>query len=268
MCIRDRQWGVHVGHAIERWRVRWGRQVPGWLEAIGELEALSSIAAYAFEHPADPFPTLVEAGPLYDGKGLGHPLLPEAAAVRNDVRLDDGLRLLVVSGSNMSGKSTLLRTVGANAVLALAGAPVRAERLTLSPLQPGASLRTQDSLWQGTSRFYAELLRLKQMMEAAHGSPPLLFLLDEILHGTNSHDRRIGADALLKALVEAGAVGLVTTHDLSVTHVVDALDSRAQNVHFTDRFVDGKLEFDYLLKPGVVREGNALRLMRNLGLPI
>jgi tetratricopeptide (TPR) repeat protein len=261
-------WGEHLAHAIERWRMRWGRHVPNWLDALGELEALCSISAYAFEHPADPFPAFVEEGPLFDGKGLGHPLLQEKACVRNDVCLGRNLRLLMVSGSNMSGKSTLLRTVGVNAVLALAGAPVRAQRLWLSPLQVGASLRTQDSLWQGTSRFYAELLRLKQMVEAAQGSPPLLFLLDEILHGTNSHDRRIGADALLKSLVEAGAVGLATTHDLAVTQVVERLDGRAANVHFTDRLVDGKLAFDYTLKPGVVAEGNALKLMRSLGLPI
>ncbi|MDX9975653.1 MAG: DNA mismatch repair protein MutS [FCB group bacterium] len=261
-------WGEHVAHAIERWRLRFGRHVPEWLDALGELEALCSLSAYAFEHPNDPFPEFAETGPRYEGKGLGHPLLPESTCVRNDVRLGEGLQLMLISGSNMSGKSTLLRTVGVNAVLAHAGAPVRAERLTLSPLQLGASLRTQDSLWQGTSRFYAELLRLKQMIEAAQGPSPLLFLLDELLHGTNSHDRRIGADALLKALVESGAIGLATTHDLAVTHVVDRLDGHATNVHFTDKLVNEKLEFDYKLKPGVVTEGNALKLMRNLGLPI
>ncbi len=261
-------WGVHVGLAIENWRGRWGRRVPRWLEAVGEFEALSSLASYAYDHPEDPFPVFVEEGARFEGKGLGHPLLPEATCVRNDVRLGDDLRLMVVSGSNMSGKSTLLRTVGANAVLAQAGAPVRAASLTLSNLSIGATLHVQDSIQHGTSRFYAEIKRLGEMLEAARGPYPLLFLLDEILHGTNSHDRRVGAAATLRAFLETGAVGLITTHDLAVTQIVEGLNGRAVNVHFTDRLVDGRLVFDYTLRPGVVQEGNALRLMRSLGLPV
>ncbi len=217
----------------------------------------------------DPFPELVEKGPFFEGEDLGHPLIPESSLVRNDLRLGDDLRLFVVSGSNMSGKSTLLRTVGTNVILALAGAPVRARRLVLSPLSLGASIRIQDSLQEGISRFYAEIQRLRQIMDLSEeGSRPLLFLLDEILHGTNSHDRRIGAEAVVRGLVDRGAVGLITTHDLALSRVADSLAPAAANVHFVDHLEDGKVLFDYRLRPGVVTKSNALDLMRSIGLEV
>jgi hypothetical protein len=261
-------WPVHFAFALERWRLGAGKHVASWLGAVGELEALAALAAYAYEHPQDPFPEIVEAGPLLDGEGLGHPLLPRATVVRNDLELGGELRMLLVSGSNMSGKSTMLRTVGTNVVLALAGAPVRAHRLKLSPLHIGATLRIQDSLAEGTSRFYAEITRLRQLVELAGGQPPLLFLLDEILHGTNSHDRRIGAEAVVRALVDRGAVGLCTTHDLALAELAETLAPRARNVHFEDHMVDGKLEFDYRMRAGVVRKSNAIALMRAVGLDV
>jgi MutS domain V/MutS domain III len=275
-------WTLHFGLAIEAWRLKAGERIPPWLEAIGEFEALCALAGYAYEHPDDPFPTLLDLvdGPLFDGEDLGHPLLPDDVCVRNSVRLggeprDDesdpcgrGARALIISGSNMSGKSTLLRTVGVNAVLALAGAPVRASRLKLSPLAVGATIRIHDSLLEGSSRFYAEISRLKLLEDLADGEVPLLFLLDEILHGTNSHDRRIGATALLAELVQAGAVGLVTTHDLALSEAAGELDSQVENVHFSDRIEDGKLVFDYKMKPGVVQGSNAIKLMRAVGLRV
>jgi DNA mismatch repair ATPase MutS len=184
--------------------------------------------------------------------------------VCNDVHLDAAHRLLIVSGSNMSGKSTLLRTVGLNAVLALCGAPVRARSLMLSPLRVGATLCIQDSLHSGTSRFYAELKRLRQLKEATAGPVPLLFLLDEILHGTNSHDRAVGAAALLQSLLGSNAIGLVTTHDLSLSQKAEVLQAR--NVHFADDWVDGALRFDYRMRDGVVQKSNALALMQQAGL--
>ena len=188
--------------------------------------------------------------------------------MRNDVHLAADLAVLVISGSNMSGKSTLLRTVGVNAVLAQAGAPVRARRLRLSPLAVGTSMRIADSLQAGTSRFYAEIQRLRQIVDLAAGPRPLLFLLDEILHGTNSHDRRFGAEAIVRGLVQRGAIGLVTTHDLSLATIADALAPRAANVHFEDHLEDGRMTFDYQLRPGVVRKSNALELMRAVGLEV
>ena len=261
-------WTTQLAFALETWRRTTGPAIGDWLAAVAELEALAALATYAYECPDDPFPEMAESGPLYDGEDLGHPLLPAAACVRNDVRLGDDLRLLVVSGSNMSGKSTLLRTVGVNAVLAQAGAPVRARRLRLSPLTVGATLRVQDSLQAGRSRFYAEVLRVRQLVELARGPRPLLFLLDEVFHGTNSHDRRVGAEAVVRGLVEAGAAGLITTHDLALTHVVEALAPRAANVHFEDRFENGVMTFDYRMRPGVVRHSNALALMRSVGLEV
>jgi DNA mismatch repair ATPase MutS len=173
---------------------------------------------------------------------------------------------LIVSGSNMSGKSTLLRTIGTNIVLAWAGAPVCARRLKLSALAVGASIRIVDSLQKGVSRFYAEIERIRQIMDLSQGPRPLVFLLDEILHGTNSHDRRVGAEAVVRELVERGAVGLITTHDLALSRVADSLASAGANVHFEDRLEGGKVIFDYRLRPGVIQRGNALELMRSMGL--
>jgi hypothetical protein len=261
-------WGTQCALAIESWRAAHGGAVSVWLSTVGELEALASLAGYAFEHPEDPFPEILDDGSLFDGEGLGHPLLPGDRCVRNDLRLDGDRRLFVVSGSNMSGKSTLLRTVGVNAVLAQAGAPVRARKLRISPLAVGATMRVQDSLQEGASRFYAEITRMRQLVEIANGPLPLLFLLDEILHGTNSHDRRIGAEAIVRGLVDRKAIGLITTHDLALSRIADVLSPVAENVHFEDRLEDGRVTFDYTLRPGVVRKSNALELMRGIGLEV
>lgn len=261
-------WTTQLAFAIERWRLRSGPALRDWLAVVGQFEALCALATYAYENPDDVFPEVVPSGPCFDGSELGHPLIPVARCVRNDLRLGDDLRVLVMSGSNMSGKSTMLRTVGVNAVLALAGAPVRASKLRLSPLMVGATLRIQDSLQQGRSRFYAELLRVRTVVDLSRGSPPLLFLLDEIFHGTNSHDRRQGAEAVVRGLVTAGAIGLVTTHDLSLTHIVEVLAPRAANVHFADHFENGAMVFDYTMRPGVVQNSNALALMRAVGLEV
>jgi hypothetical protein len=263
-------WGTHLAWAIEAWRARHGRHIRGWLEAVAEIEALSSLSAFRFEHPRDPFPEVLttEASASFDGRELGHPLLPEARCVRNDVRMDESHRLLVISGSNMSGKSTLLRTVGINAVLAQAGAPVRAASLRLSPLQVGATLRIQDSLQEGRSRFYAEITRVRNLADIARGPTPLLFLLDELFHGTNSHDRLVGASGVLRSLLDRGAIGLVTTHDLALTSIARALAPRAVNVHFEDWFEGGEIHFDYRMKPGPVTRSNAIALMRAVGLDV
>ena len=270
-------WSVHFSVAIDRWRQRSGPHIRRWLAALGEVEALSSLGGYAFEHPADPFPELVAASgngshgaPVLEAAEVGHPLLPPATCVPNSVTLGgaEGPRVLIVSGSNMSGKSTLLRAVGVNVVLAMAGAPVRAERLRLTPLQVGATLRVVDSLAGGKSRFYAEIARLKQIVELCGEPTPVLFLLDEILHGTNSHDRQIGAEAVIDSLVAAGAVGLVTTHDLALTRSAERMGARARNVHFEDELRGDQLHFDYRLREGVVRKSNAIDLMRAVGLRV
>ncbi len=255
-------WTTQVSFRTELWRQTHGRDVKRWLDAVAEFEALSSLACLHYEQPDHVFPELVSAVTSIECRAIRHPLLVECVA--NDVELSDTRQLLIVSGSNMSGKSTLLRTIGTNAVLALAGAPVRAAFMRLGPLNIGASIRTSDSLDGGISRFYAEILRIRQILELV---PPALFLLDELLAGTNSHDRRIGAEAILRALVRRGSMGIATTHDLALSAIGQEL-SQSSNVHFEDSVADGKIHFDYLMRPGVVTRSNALELMRSIGLPV
>jgi hypothetical protein len=262
-------WGTHLAFAIEAWRRAHGAHVGGWLATVGEFETFSSISAYRYEHPEDAFPEIVDnASARFEGRTLGHPLIPAARMVRNDVRLGGDVQLLVVSGSNMSGKSTLLRTVGINAVLALLGAPARATELRLTPVVVGATLRIQDSLQEGRSRFYAEITRVRRLADVAAGPTPLLFLLDELFHGTNSHDRLIGASGVLRSLLDRGAIGLITTHDLALTQIAAGVGPRAANVHFEDTFEGDQIRFDYLMKPGPVTRSNALALMRAVGLDV
>ena len=252
--------------AAERWRDSHGAAVESWLEILGEFEALGSLGGYSFERPGDPFPDFVAGPASFSAAGLGHPLIPVAKRVRNDVGVGGDSRVLLVSGSNMSGKSTLLRSVGINTVLAMAGAPVCATRLTLTPLQVGASIRINDSLHEGSSRFYAEITRLRQLFEPA--ALPLLFLLDELLQGTNSTDRRIGAQGVVKALVGRGAIGLISTHDLTLTDGADFAAGVLHDVHFQDELDGGRLRFDYRLREGVVTRSNGLELMRAIGLDV
>ena len=260
--------GTQLAFALERWRLRSGPHLSTWLRVVGEFEALCSLASYASEHPGDAFPDIVDGDARFDGRQIAHPLIAEGRAVPNDVRLGRDRRLLLVSGSNMSGKSTLLRAVGVNAVLGLAGAPVRAAALTLSPLAIGASLRTVDSLQAGRSRFYAEITRLRAIVALTEGPLPVLFLLDELLSGTNSHDRQIGAEAVIRGLLDRHAIGLLTTHDLALSSIADRLGPAAENVHFADAFDGGSLRFDYRMRPGVVKTSNALALMRAVGLEV
>ncbi|MGB7613351.1 MAG: hypothetical protein WBL56_12420, partial [Candidatus Acidiferrum sp.] len=206
-------YSVQVAMAAEAWRSRWGAKMRRWVELTGEMEALFSLAAYSFEHPADPFPefvTAVEGSGFFDGEALGHPLIAADKCVRNSVRLDEKTRVVLVSGSNMSGKSTLLRVVGINAVLAMAGAPIRGSRLRLTPLKIGTRIRSTDSLQEGRSSFYTEILHIRKVFDGANGTVPLVFLFDELLEGTNSKDRRIGAEGLLQALLKRRAIGIVT----------------------------------------------------------
>ncbi len=262
-------WMPQFAIAIEKWRIRYGPHVAGWVAAIGEFEAMSSLACFAYERPDAVFPELADSSErFYDAAGLTHPLIPQGEAVANDVKLGGDTRLWIISGSNMSGKSTLLRAVGLSVVLAWAGAPVTVGRLRLSRLRLGASMRTSDSVIDHRSRFYAEISRLKDVVDLARSGQPLLFLLDELLSGTNSHDRRLGAQALLFGLVERDAIGLATTHDLALAEIAEQLNGRAVNVHFEDHLEGGEIRFDFRLRPGVVARGNALELMRAVGLDV
>lgn len=247
-------------------RRKYGPMVRIWLDAVGEVESIAALSCYAFEHPEDAWPEFCAEGPLFEAEMLAHPLLPEKQAVRNDVKLGDGLRLIVLSGPNMSGKSTFVRGVGINAVLAQCGAPVRARRLRMSSLAIGTSICVLDSLQGGVSRFYAEIKRLKAISDLTRGPIPVLFLLDELLSGTNSQDRLRGSELLVRTLVEHGAIGLITTHDLALARIPEKMDGQARNYHFDDHLEHGKLRFDFKLKEGVVQSSNALRLMESIGL--
>lgn len=259
---------LQVAFAVEAWRHRHGHSVRKWLDTIGELEALLSLAAYSYEHPADPFPEFVQTGTQFHGKRLGHPLIAADKNARNSVRLDSSTQAMIVSGSNMSGKSTYLRTLGVNAVLAMAGATVRADSLRLTPLQLGSSLHIVDSLQTGRSGFASELERLRQVMALTKDGLPVFFLIDEVLHGTNSHDRHLGGQALLRSFLSRGAIGVITTHDLSITEVPPDLKPIVSNAHFEDRVENGRMVFDYQLREGVVTRSNALELMRAIGLDV
>jgi hypothetical protein len=260
-------WVPHVAMAIERWRMRSGSHIADWTAAVGEVEALASLASFSFEHDSFVMPEIVPEALLFDARGLGHPLIPSDRRVTNDVRLDATVRLLVVSGSNMSGKSTMMRSIGIAAVLAMAGAPVCATSLRFAPTAVGASIRIHDSLQENASRFFAEILRIRQVLELSKAGS-LLFLLDEILAGTNSHDRRIGAEAVVRGLLEREAIGLVSTHDLALAQIADSLAPRAANVHFEDHIEEDRVVFDYRMRPGVVTKSNALALMRSVGIEV
>ncbi|MGH9221263.1 MAG: MutS-related protein [Vicinamibacterales bacterium] len=279
---------LQIAYAAEAWRRRHGAALRDWVDAIGEIEALSSLAGYAYEHPRDPFAEFTEGtGAVFEATEIAHPLIPATEAVRNSFALStsspqalppspglrrtskpSGPQVLIVSGSNMSGKSTLMRTTGVNAVLALAGAPVRAERLRLTPLAVGTCLRHTDSLQEHRSGFYTEALRIRRIYELLNGPLPVLFLFDELLSGTNSKDRRIAAEGVVKTMLAAHAIGMVTTHDLALTEIAAIFPAQVKNVHLQDHVEDGKMTFDYKLRDGVITHSNALELMRMIGLDV
>jgi predicted ATPase len=261
-------WREQSAMAIEAWRQVNGRFIGRWIAAIAEIESLSSLASIAYERPSWSYPHLLGSGDVeFDAVELKHPLLPQSRCVPNDVRLCPQTRLLIVSGSNMSGKSTLLRSVGLATVLAWAGCPVPVRTLRTSMWQTAASMRANDSLQDNRSRFFAEISRIRAIVDFAC-QMPTLFLLDEVLSGTNSHDRKIGAAAIMNKLVSCGAMGLITTHDLALADIEDELRGSAQNVHFDDYISDGTIEFEFKLKPGIVTHSNALELMRSIGLEV
>ncbi len=264
-------WNLQYVLAIEAWRKRFGPAIRIWIEAVGELEALLALSGYAYEHPGDVFPEFIEevdSAGCFRAEGLAHPLIPLDKAARNDLELGGQLQVVILSGPNMAGKSTFLRGIGVNAVLAQCGAPVRANKLWLSRLAVTASICVLDSLQGGISRFYAEIHRLKQIVDLTQGSLPVLFLLDELLSGTNSHDRLAGSRSIVEKLFERNAIGLVTTHDLALTRIPETLGRHVANFHFADRLEDGELRFDYKLRPGPVQTSNALELMRSIGLEV
>jgi DNA mismatch repair ATPase MutS len=278
LAQRDKEWfyapsryfliGTQLCMAIEQWRREHAESLRIWLQAWGEFEALNALAAYGFENPDNTFPELADGGACFEAREMGHPLLSHASCIANDVELNSSVPFYVISGSNMSGKSTLLRAIGLNAVLAFAGAPVRAGYLRLSGLWVVASMSIVDSLLNGKSKFLAEVERLRQAIGSAVENKSVLFLVDEIFSGTNSRDRRIAAEAVVRTLVKKGAIGALSTHDLSLTEIASADGLCGVNVHMGSRDERDPMDFDYRLKLGVTRESNALAIARLAGVPI
>jgi len=261
-------WDIHCWLGFERWRSRHGQKLRDWLAAIGEAEALSSLAGFYYDEPDSCFAEIADDECGFEATDLGHALIHPLDRVSNDVAgLHQGHGLLV-TGSNMSGKSTYLRAIGLGAVLGFAGGPVCAKRLRISRLRIATSMRISDNLAAGVSHFYAELQKLKRVLDATRESRSVLFLLDEILHGTNSRERQIGARFILAELLRAGAFGAVSTHDSALCELSGELAQRLKLVHFRESVTGEEMTFDYRLYPGPVTAGNALRLMQKLGIAV
>lgn len=257
-------WDLHVLFRVERWRAEHGRGVRGWFDALAQLEALSAFAGYAFERPDDLFPEVVDGGFRLEAEGLGHPLLD--APIRNDVTLTGPAHALVITGSNMSGKTTLMRTMGLTTVMALAGLPVPARKFRVGHAQVLTSMRVKDSLERGVSYFYAEVQRIKLLLDTARANRDhCLFLLDELFMGTNARERTLASKHLLRELLALGGAGAVTTHDLALCELERETAGAVANVHFRDVVTNGEMTFDYTLRPGVVTTTNALEVLRRAG---
>jgi hypothetical protein len=261
-------WDLHCALALERWQRDTGKRLRDWFEVIGWFEALSSLASFAADEPGICYPELREGSAVFRAKGLCHPLIDATRRVANDVELNGPGSALLVTGSNMSGKSTLLRAMGVSTVLALTGAPVVARRLELSLVEVATSIRVADSLEHGVSHFYAEITKLKAVVDRARERGPVLFLLDEILHGTNSRERQVGARWVLAELLKLGALGALSTHDEELCRLPPELMQQVALVHLRESVENGRMTFDYLVYPGPVTAGNALRLMRQVGLDV
>ena len=261
-------WDLHVLLRLEGWNADVGKGLGDAFEALGEIEALSSLASMLHQDPSASLPTLHEERRSFGAEALVHPLLPVETRVANDLEMPPEGAVVIITGSNMAGKSTLLRAVGLNIALAQAGGPVLAKSFHLSPVRLRASMRIDDDLKRGASYFHAELTKLRSVVAEADAEPPIFFLLDELLRGTNARARHIGARAILKHLSERGASGLTATHDIALSALEDENPEHVLNVHFTDVMLDGEMIFDYRLQPGVVKTSNALQLLKMAGIEV
>jgi hypothetical protein len=267
-------WDVHCTLALESWKAHSGRHARRWFQVLGEMEAMASLAGLLHDEPSYCLPEIVESNGSkrtrghFEAEGLGHPLISSSRRVTNDVPTLEGGQALLITGSNMSGKSTFLRSIGVACALAFAGGPVCARRLSLTPCRVGTSIRVSDSLASGVSHFYAEIEKLKAVLDATERGEPVLFLLDEILHGTNSRERQVGARWVLAELLERGAFGIVTTHDMELCRLTPELMERVTQAHFRESVQNEQMTFDYQLRQGPVTAGNALRLMQLVGLGV
>jgi len=261
-------WDLHCLLGIERWRLETADRVPAWFETVGEIDALSSLANAAFNNPAWGFPDIPDEGTRFEAEAAGNPLIPAEARVDNDLRFGGAPKIAIVTGPNMAGKSTFLKTVGVNLVLAYAGGPVCARRMAVSPAILMTSMKVNDSLDQGLSLFHAELRRLKDILDPVREGKPVFFLIDEMLKGTNAADRQVGSMALLRQMARRDVSGLVATHDLQLTGLEGEFPDKVLNFHFDGRVEGDRLTFDFVLRPGKCESFNALALMKKMGIEV
>ncbi|HEY0751883.1 MAG TPA: hypothetical protein VGD26_12050, partial [Chitinophagaceae bacterium] len=259
-------WDLRQMLALDGWRNRHKTVVPEWFHTIAEAELLNSLSSFSFNDEETCWPVFKEAHGSFHAAEMAHPLIPKSKQVTNDFTLDGKGKIALVTGSNMAGKSTFLRSVAVNIVLARMGAPACCNLLELSPLELMSSMRVSDNLNENTSTFLAELKKLKSIIEAVNAHRPVLILLDEILRGTNSHDRHLGSEALIKQLVKQQAMAVVASHDLELTKLEDQYPTNIENYHFDVEVQDEQMYFDYKLKHGVCKTVNAYLLMKNIGI--
>ena len=257
---------IHILIAVERWRLAYRSLVPGWFDVLAETDALSCLGTFAFNNPQYIYPEPVAGEFMFVAEKMGHPLIPRETCVTNDLQIDGWNQFRIITGANMSGKSTFLRTVGINMVLAMAGAPVFAEKFRFYPIEIHSSIRTNDSLARRESYFYAELRRLREIIAGLESGHRKLILLDEILKGTNSSDKQTGSIALIKQLMKYELAGLFATHDLALGDLVNHYPDNIKNLCFEIKITGDRMEIDYKLSPGVCRNLNASFLMRNMGI--
>ena len=260
-------WDYQCMIDLEQWRRASGVFIGDWLEVIGELEALSSLAVIGYDYPKWAIPIIMDEDYIIDSISMGHPLLTNKQ-IYNDVTLQEPNRILLITGSNMSGKSTFLRTIGINLILAYSGAPACAINMKCSIFSIYTCMRVSDNLEKGISSFYGELLRVKDILNATKKNKQVLFLLDEIFKGTNSYDRHIGAKTLINQLHNSGASGLVSTHDLELGSMELESGGAIKNLHFQEHYKDNKIYFDYKLRPGISTTRNALYLLKMIGIEV
>jgi DNA mismatch repair ATPase MutS len=262
------QWDLQQVIALERWKHRNQKHVMAWFAALGELEAINSLSTLIFNHPEWCFPQLQEEHFFIEGKDIGHPLIPVTSCVTNPVKIEHTGELMLVTGSNMAGKSTYLRSIGVNAVLAMTGAPVCASYFKMSPVQIISSMRIADNLEESTSTFYAELKKLKIIIDKVNNNEKVFILLDEILRGTNSLDRHTGSAALIKQLIKHNAACIIATHDVELAGMKDQFPHNILNYHFDVQVSNDELYFDYRLKEGICKSLNASILMKKIGIEL
>lgn len=262
------QWDLQQAIALEKWKNKNHADVINWFNALGEFEALNSLAILSFNHPYWCYPEIKDEHFFIEGKNIGHPLIATEKCITNPIHINNAGELMLVTGSNMAGKSTYLRSIGINTVLAMAGAPVCASSFSISPVQVISSMRIADNLEESTSTFYAELKKLKTVIEKVNGNEKIFILLDEILRGTNSFDRHTGSAALIKQLVKHHAAGIVATHDIELAALKKDFPANILNYHFDVQVSNDELYFDYKLKDGICNSMNASILMKKIGIEL